>query len=190
MVRIYTRTGDKGETGLLYGGRVPKNHPRCEAYGALDEAVSAMGLARSLSSSPRLRDVLLRVQRQLFTLSAELATATEQRHLLEKHFSVVTAQMVADLETLIDGLQSSMSMPRAFIVPGGSPASAAMDLARSMLRTAERRVVDLHQRGMLGNDEVLRYVNRAADLLFVLARYEDKDLPVELATGGQGAADP
>ena len=180
---IYTRRGDSGETGLLLGGRVSKTDPRCEAYGATDEAVSAMGLARALSEDPRVKDVLLMVQREMFTVGAELATDREQYEQLEANFAVVTPEMTARLEALIDELNEQIDLPSNFIVPGASAASSALDMARSRLRAAERRVVFLHERGMLVNAEVLRYVNRLADLLFMLARYEDRALPFEIVTG-------
>ena len=119
----------------------------------------------------------------MFTLGAELATDPAEYHNLEKHFSVVTPEMVTRLESLIDEADPQIDLPRAFIVPGGSPGSGALDLARSMLRTAERRIVSLDEAGKLKNPEVLRYVNRLSDLLFMLARLEDKDLPPELSTG-------
>jgi cob(I)alamin adenosyltransferase len=180
---IYTRRGDSGETGLLLGGRVSKSDPRCEAYGATDEAVSAMGLARALSEDSRVKDVLLKVQREMFTVGAELATHREQYEQLEANFAVVTPEMTADLEVLIDEIDQQIDLPNNFIVPGASAASSALDMARSRLRTAERRVVVLQEMGMLVNVEVLRYVNRLADLLFMLARYQDRALPFEIVTG-------
>ena len=124
MPKIYTRRGDEGETGLLYGGRVPKTDPRCEAYGTVDEAVSALGLARSLVTSDRLRGIIKLVQRELFTVGAELATDPSEYSKLQKHFSVVTPEMTAHLEDLIDELNREMTLPRAFIIPGASAGSA------------------------------------------------------------------
>lgn len=185
-MRVYTRSGDAGETGLLFGGRVSKADPRCEAYGATDQAVSAMGLARSMSQDERVRQILLQVQREMFTVGAELATAVERYEHLTANFDVVTAEMVDRLEGFIDELAAQVELPPAFIVPGASAASAALDLARSLLRTGERRVVELQQEGMLVNAEVLRYVNRLSDLLFMLARFEDRTLPFEVLTGDGG----
>ena len=182
-MRIYTKTGDAGETRLLFGGRVPKTDPRCEAYGSTDQAVSAMGLARALSQDPRVREVLLEVQREMFTVGAELATDADQRDQLEANFAVITTEMVDRLEGLIDELDAEIELPSAFIIPGASAASGALDLARSLLRTGERRVVELNERGLLSNPELLRYLNRLSDLLFMLARYEDRDLPTEVLTG-------
>ncbi len=183
MKSIYTRRGDGGDTGLLYGGRVPKHDARVEAYGACDEAASALGLARALCSDEEVRSAIAEVQRDLFTVGAELATDGGSRHLLEKHFNTVTPGMASRLEVLIDGLQSRVELPRSFIIPGGSSGSAALDLARSTVRRAERRVSGLEQSGFAGNAEVLRYLNRLADYLFMLARYEDRALPVESVTG-------
>ena len=187
---IYTKKGDKGETRLLFGGRVAKSDPRCEAYGATDEAVSAMGLARALSQDPRVKEILLQVQREMFTVGAELATAPDQYRHLQDNFAVVTPEMVAWLEGFIDELDAQIDLPNAFIVPGASAASGALDLARSLLRTGERRVVALQEQGMLANPDVLRYVNRLSDLLFILARYEDRGLPFEVAYRRAGVTCP
>ena len=182
MPKIYTRHGDEGETGLLYGGRVPKTDARCEAYGTVDEAVSALGLARSLVRSDKLKVIIKNVQRELFTVGAELSTDPSEYSELQKHFSVVTPEMTAHLEDLIDELNQKITLPRAFIIPGASAASGALDLGRSILRRAERRVVALKEQDLLGNPQVLKYINRLADLVFVMARYEDRDLPLETLT--------
>ena len=178
-VRIYTRGGDEGETGLLYGGRISKSDLRCEAYGSVDEAVSALGLARSTSRDARVQATIKELQRDLFTVGAELATDVAEYTKLEKHFSVVTARMTEHLEQNIDELASEVTLPQQFIIPGASPTSAALDMARSSLRRAERRTVQLQESGQLYNKEVLKYLNRAADLIFMLARYQDRELPIE-----------
>ena len=182
-VVIYTKRGDQGETGLLYGGRVSKTDPRCEAYGTTDEAISTLGLARSLSRDARVQEIAKQLQRELFTVGAELATDAAEYEKLKKHFSVVTPDMVERLEGLIDELKAEVPLPPVFIIPGSSPASAALDVARSVLRRAERRVVALKEQGLLLNTDVLRYLNRLSDLLFMLARYEDRHLPLEKLTG-------
>ena len=181
--RVYTKFGDQGETSLLYGGRVSKNNPHSEAYGITDEAVSTMGLARSLSEDPRVKDTLRDLQRDLFTIAAELATDPEKYELFQQHFKPVTPEMVESLEQTIDSLEEDVDMPTVFILPGGTPASSAIDMARCIIRTAERRVVALKEGGLLTNDHILAYLNRLGDLLFVLARYQDRDLPIERATG-------
>ena len=181
--KLYTKFGDKGETSLLYGGRVSKNDLHTEAYGITDEAVSAMGLARATTDDPRVKDVLRDLQRELFTIAAELATEPDKYELFQQHFQPVTLEMVENLETIIDALEEDVEMPKVFILPGGSPASAAIDLARCIIRTAERRVVALREAGKLTNDLIITYLNRIGDLLFVVARYQDRELPLERATG-------
>ncbi len=183
--KVYTKYGDTGQTSLLYGGRVSKNSPHTEAYGMTDEAVSAMGLARALSEDPEVKTILKELQREMFTVGAELATAPDQYETYQKHFNPVTAEMVTRLEELIDGMLAEAPLPRVFILPGASGSSAAMDMARCMTRTAERRVVALDEVGGLTNPEILRYLNRVGDLLFVLARYQDRHLPLEKVTGNQ-----
>ena len=175
---IYTKYGDQGETGLLYGGRISKADPRAEAYGTIDEAVAALGLAKALvadttRTNTRVREAIDALQRALFTVGAELATAPEQRAKLLQHFAPVTPTMTAALEAQIDALSAEIELPRKFIIPGGSPASAALDLARTTLRRAERRAVALADAGLLDSPEVLRYLNRASDFLFMLARLAD-----------------
>ncbi len=181
--RVYTKFGDKGETSLLYGGRVSKNNPHTEAYGITDEAVSAMGLARAFTSDDRVQDTLRELQRDLFMIAAELATDPDKYELFQEHFAPVTEEMVENLETTIDSLEETFQMPNVFILPGGSPASAGIDMARCIIRTAERRVVALKEDGLLTNDLIINYLNRLGDLLFVLARYEDREIPIERATG-------
>ena len=179
---IVTKRGDGGETDLLYGGRVSKTDPRTEAGGAVDEAVSALGMARALSGEPLVRSVVDELQRALFTVGAELATDAEHHEKLAEHFKAVSAEMTQALEAHIDALAAEVELPPSFIVPGASPASAALDVARTVLRRAERRAVALHERKPLANREVLRYLNRASDLVFMLARYEDRALPVEVVS--------
>ena len=183
--KIYTKYGDTGQTSLLYGGRVSKNSLHTEAYGMTDEAVSAMGLARALSEDSEVRTILKELQREMFTVGAELATDPDHYETYQKHFPPLTAEMVTRLEETIDGLEAEMQLPPVFILPGASGASAAMDMARCMARTAERRVVALDESGGLTNPEILRYLNRVGDLLFVLARYQDRHLPLEKVTGDQ-----
>ena len=179
-MKVYTKRGDKGDTSLLFGGRVSKADSRCEAYGATDTAVSAMGLARALCENEWVKETLLKVQREMFTVGAELATDQSQYHALRDKFSVVTTDMVSRLEHYIDEIEAQIDLPRAFSVPGAAAGAAALDLARGLLRESERRVVALDQERKLATNEVLRYLNRMSDLLFMLARLEDKDLPTEL----------
>ena len=182
-MRIYTRSGDEGETGLLFGGRVSKSHVRTEAYGSTDHAVTSIGLARALTSEDKIKDILLDVQREMFMIGAELATDLSNRHILLERFQIVDESHVARLEKLIDEIGEQVELPPNFIIPGASTGSAALDLARTQTRAAERRVVDLMNAGLLPNTNILVYINRLSDLLFMLARYEDRDLPFEIVTG-------
>ena len=182
-VRIYTRSGDEGETGLLFGGRVSKAHVRTEAYGSTDHAVSCIGMARALSEDDRVKDILLQTQRDMFMIAAELATDLDNRHHLLERFQIVSSEHVERLENLIDELKADVELPPNFIIPGASPVSSALDVARTQTRNAERRVVELREQGLLPNVQILIYVNRLSDLLFILARYEDRHLPFEITTG-------
>jgi cob(I)alamin adenosyltransferase len=168
--RIYTRTGDDGVTGLLFGGRVSKAAPVAEAAGAIDEAVAALGLVRALAGDGSLRDEILELQRELFVSGADLATNPAQRDRLEPGMSLVTPEMGGRLEARIDELVLAHPLPNAFIVPGANPVSAALDVARGAVRRGERRAVALRDAGGFVNADVLLYLNRLSDLLFVLAR--------------------
>ncbi|HET6751286.1 MAG TPA: cob(I)yrinic acid a,c-diamide adenosyltransferase [Actinomycetes bacterium] len=174
-MRIYTRRGDDGTTGLLYGGRVDKSDARTEAYGTTDEAVAALGMARVFIADSLLADLVLRLQRDLFVVGAELATATENRHKLQPGTTKVTAEMVDDLEAAIDDYVARIRMPEEFIVPGESRGSSFLDFARTVIRRAERQTVAMDRAGLLSDREAVRYLNRLADLVFVLARYEEGD---------------
>jgi cob(I)alamin adenosyltransferase len=174
-VRIYTRRGDDGTTGLLYGGRVDKSDARTEAYGTTDEAVAALGMARVFIADSLLADLVLRLQRDLFVVGAELATATENSHKLRPGSTKVTAEMVDGLEEVIDDYVARIRMPEEFIVPGESRGSSFLDFARTVIRRAERQTVAMDRAGLLSDREAVRYLNRLADLVFVLARYEEGD---------------
>ena len=174
-MRIYTRTGDTGDTGLFGGGRVPKNHPRVEAYGDVDELNAAIGFARSIEPMPRIDEVLVPIQRDLFAIGALLATPDrdKMRQHLEK--ARVDDDRVGQLEHAIDDGDRELEPLRSFIVPGGTPKAASLHVARTVCRRAERRVVSL---GELGTDDippvVVVYLNRLSDLLFTLARVANR----------------
>jgi len=172
-VRVYTRTGDDGTTGLFYGGRVSKSDPAPEAYGSVDEAVAVLGLARALAAeqAPHVQALVLRLQRELFVVGADLATNPKERAKLKPGESLVTSEMVSALENQIDEKVEVHPLPDYFVVPGANPVSAALDVARTSVRRAERRAVELKESGGIVTDEVLRYLNRLSDLLFVLARW-------------------
>lgn len=179
-MRIYTRKGDAGTTGLLYGGdRVSKADARTEAYGTTDEAVSALGLARAAVGAATdrtevtLAELIERLQRELFVVGAELATHIDRRTRLTDGATRVTADMVAALEGEIDAMEAGHPMPEEFVLPGETHAGAALDLARTIVRRAERRSVGLAEAGGLPDSQVVPYLNRLADLLFVMARAAD-----------------
>lgn len=169
-VRIYTRTGDDGTTARFLGGRVSKADPVVEVSGAIDETVAALGLARALTTDADLSASLLQLQRELFVVGADLATAEGKRGKLEADVSLVTPNMVARVESLIDRTVERHPLAKEFIVPGVNPVSAALDVARTAARRAERRAVDVATSDREVNGDALRYLNRISDLLFVLAR--------------------
>ena len=180
MVKIYTRKGDDGTTGLWYGGRVAKTDARTEAYGSIDEANSALGVARALckqDDQPDLHGTILSLQQELFVAGAELATAPDAADRLEDGVSRITDGMVEALEVSIDHYMNEVDLPPRFVIPGGTELSAALDVARSAIRRAERRVVELRDSDGLASDAVLRYLNRASDLAFALARFADEEDP-------------
>jgi cob(I)alamin adenosyltransferase len=190
MPRIYTKTGDDGTTGLLYGGRVSKADDATEAYGTVDEAVAALGVARAAcgETEPDLAAAVLRLQRDLFVVGADLATNPDERDRLVPEVSLVTPAMTAVLESEIDRLVEAKPLPNAFVVPGANSLSAALDVARSVVRRAERRVVELESAGRTVNADVRRYLNRLSDLLFVLARSVagDGDVPTREGPSRRG----
>jgi cob(I)alamin adenosyltransferase len=178
LVKIYTRKGDDGTTGLWYGGRVAKFAGRPEAYGSVDEAASALGLARAAAErGSELHDDILRLQGELFIVGAELATAPEASERLEEGVSRVTADMVDRLERDIDRYMERVDLPPKFVIPGGTELSARLDVARAVVRRAERRVSQLRQEGELTGDTVLTYLNRLSDALFAMARFADEPEP-------------
>lgn len=177
-MKIYTRKGDDGSTGLWYGGRVDKDSPRPEAYGSVDEAASALGLCRAAAErGSALYADILRVQEELFVAGAELATAPEAAERLEAGVSKVTAAMVEGLERDIDSYMERVDLPPKFVIPGGTELSARLDLARTAIRRAERRVDSLKRSGDLADDTVLTYLNRCSDAVYAMARFADEAEP-------------
>ena len=175
-MKIYTRKGDDGTTGLWYGGRVEKFAGRPEAYGSVDEAASALGLARVVAEG-ELYDDILRIQTELFVAGAELATAPEAAGRLQPGVSKVTANMVERLESDIDRYMDRVELPPKFVIPGGTELSARLDVARAAVRRAERRVAALKHDGDLADDIVLRYLNRLSDAVYAMARFADEPEP-------------
>jgi cob(I)alamin adenosyltransferase len=189
VTRIYTKKGDDGTTSLWYGGRVEKPSLRTEAYGTLDEAASALGIARSLCDpGSELAADILRLQDDLFIAGAQLATAPEASGRLEDGVSRVTDEIVATLEVAIDRHMEQVELPPKFVIPGGTQVSAHLDLARTIIRRAERRVVELDRAEHLDSPALLRFLNRASDLAYAMARVADSDNP-ELFAGRERGAD-
>lgn len=169
-VKIYTKQGDDGTTGLYFGGRVPKSSDPVEINGAVDEAQAALGWARSLSPrGERLDLMLVHLERDLYVLMAEVATAEENRHKLKPGQSLVTTEMVDQLEAQIDELSEETPMPKEFVVPGENQISAALDVARTVVRRAERTAVGRLVEGSL----VVPYLNRLSDLVWTMARWAE-----------------
>jgi cob(I)alamin adenosyltransferase len=187
-VKIYTRKGDDGTTGLWYGGRVGKASSRPEAYGSVDEAASELGVARAAAErGSEVYDDILHLQEELFVAGAELATAPEAADRLEPGISKVTAEMVQRLEDLIDRYMDRVDLPPKFVIPGGTDLSARLDVARTAVRRAERRVSALALDGELADETVLTYLNRASDAVYAMARFADEGDP-ELFEGRSKSA--
>ena len=168
-IQLYTRSGDDGFTGLLGEGRVAKYMPQPDAYGTVDEANAAMGIARASAQSDQTRQLLLSAQRDLYHLMAELA-ATQQA---AAQFRMIDEARVNWLEEQTDALTAKVQLPREFVVPGDSLPGAYLDLARTVVRRAERIVVRLLHDGVIENEQLVRYLNRLSSLLFVLSLYEN-----------------
>jgi cob(I)alamin adenosyltransferase len=189
-VKVYTKTGDDGTTGLLYGGRVDKHDLRTTAYGTVDETCSALGLARAELVGDLHRRVL-DIQRELFVVGAQLATLDEHWDRLTVGVSRVDDAMVDRLDDRIDACVARHPLPQHFVVPGGNRPAAALDLARTVCRRAERYTVAMDRAGMLPDDAPVRYLNRCADYLYVLAReIEGTHVPSREGLGTAPATDP
>ncbi|MDO8528179.1 MAG: cob(I)yrinic acid a,c-diamide adenosyltransferase [Deltaproteobacteria bacterium] len=168
---VVTKTGDKGETGLLSGERVSKTDRRVKAYGALDELVSQLGWVRSLGPTAEMAPHLKKIQTDLFRLGAELASTN-----LDPRWKVtpINIQDLEQLEIWVKEFEPKLDLPRSFVLPGGTPCSAALDIARTGARRVERKVVGLIEEKIYDNRDALKYINRLSDLLFIFARYEQK----------------
>jgi cob(I)alamin adenosyltransferase len=168
----FSTKGDGGETSLLGGQRVPKYDARPETYGTLDEASSALGVARGATKNQKIKDIILSVQKDLLIMGAELSSMTED---IEKLTRRIQGEDVERLEKIIDDLQKNVTLKNEFIYPGETIISAQIDVARTIVRRAERRAAGLKDEGLLKNADINKYINRLADMLFVLARYEEQN---------------
>jgi cob(I)alamin adenosyltransferase len=170
MMKFSTR-GDGGETSLLGGQRVPKYDPRPETYGVLDEASSALGVARATTKNQKIKDIILSVQKDLLIMGAELSSVPEDIPKLTRR---IGEGDIKRLEEIIDELQKDITLKNEFIYPGETPVSSQIDVGRTIIRRAERKAANLKNEGLLRSAEINRYLNRLADMLFVLARYEEQ----------------
>ena len=168
MAKVTTGTGDTGYTGLLGDQRVPKYDPRPDTFGTVDEATSALGLARAMAHEPKVKEIIYQIQQELYLLMGELATPPEN---YEKMGLRMTIEHVQRLEQVEEQLKREVEIPNKFIIPGDTLDGAALDLARTIIRRAERMAVKLLHDGVIQNNEVVRYLNRLSDLVFILARF-------------------
>jgi cob(I)alamin adenosyltransferase len=170
---IVTKTGDEGETSLMYGRRLPKDNPRSEAYGAVDELTAALGLARANCEDKFVTEQIFAVQNELINVMGELSTLPEDRQRYAKDgFQIVDTKMVDRVGAVVVDLEKDKSIyPKDWVIPGANPVSAALDLARTICRRAERCVATLHD----PNKEILRYLNRLSDFCWIVARYVEKN---------------
>ncbi len=173
---IVTKTGDKGETSLMYGRRLSKADPRVEAYGSVDELTAALGIARSIAFDHFLSDQILAAQRDLIIVMGELATAAADRErYIKDGFHLTTTEMVDRITSVVFNLEKDKSLyPKDWVVPGATPVSAALDFARTTCRRAERHITAVVAEEKHFNLEILRYLNRLSDLCWILARYAEK----------------
>jgi cob(I)alamin adenosyltransferase len=175
-VSIVTKTGDQGETSLMYGRRLSKTDPRVDAYGSVDEVSAALGVARSIAIDKFVSDQILAVQKDLIVVMGELATApADLERFLKDGFHFTTSEMVNRITSVIFDLEKDRSLyPKDWVIPGGTPVSAALDLARATCRRAERHIAAFSAAEKDFNPEILRYLNRLSDLCWVVARYAEK----------------
>ena len=175
-MKIYTKKGDNGDTSLLYGDGVSKDDIAPEAYGSVDELVASLGLIRAESKLPTdVKDTILRIQRELFIVGAELATDKSKRKKLSEGKTLVTEEMIVNLEKDIDNLTEKNGLPNFFVVPGENIISAKLDWSRVISRRAERKCVTWYKTLDMSESKVLIYLNRLSDLLWMMARDFEKD---------------
>ena len=175
-MKIYTKKGDNGDTSLLYGAVVSKDDIAPEAYGSVDELVASLGLIRAESKLPTdVKDTILRIQRELFIVGAELATDKSKRKKLSEGKTLVTEEMIVNLEKDIDNLTEKNGLPNFFVVPGENIISAKLDWSRVISRRAERKCVTWYKTLDMSDSKVLIYLNRLSDLLWMMARDFEKD---------------
>lgn len=175
---IATKTGDNGTTALMYGRRVPKNHPRVETYGTVDELNAALGMARALATEEFVRGHLLATQQDLIVLMGELCVQPEDlNRYFNDGFLPVTPEMTARLDALVREIEAQNISFKGWATPGATPGAAALDVARTVCRRAERRICELKFTGEIRNLEIILYLNRLSDALWLLARWTETKTP-------------
>lgn len=178
MVKLYTKNGDEGETFLLFGEKVSKNDLRVECYGVIDECMSNLGGAKSIlhdQNALEISKTIIDIQRKLFIISSEIACPKNKYEEMKKKYKYITEDMVKETENYIDHFQKNSPEIKFFVLPGSSLASAFVDISRTSCRKAERLCVTVKEKNLLNNELNLVLLNRLSDLLFILARYIDKD---------------
>lgn len=171
----FSKKGDSGETSLLGGQRIPKYDPRPDTYGTLDEASSVIGVAKAMTKNGKVKDIILSIQKDLLVIGADLSALPEDVHYLKRR---IVERDVLRLEEIIDDLQEDVKLKGEFIYPGETAVSAQIDVGRTIIRRAERKAGRLKNEGLINNAEILRYLNRLADMLFILARFEEQTVLV------------
>ncbi|MFA4916929.1 MAG: cob(I)yrinic acid a,c-diamide adenosyltransferase [Syntrophales bacterium] len=167
----FSQKGDGGETSLLGGQRIPKYDPRPDTYGTLDEASSVLGVARATTKNKKVKEIILNVQKELLITGSDLSALPSDVHTLKRR---IGKDDIVRLEEIIDDLQENVTLKDEFIYPGETSVSAQIDVARAIIRRAERKAAGLKREGLLNNKDILRYLNRLADMLFTLARFEEQ----------------
>ncbi len=178
LVKLYTRNGDDGDTYLLFGKKVSKDDIRVECYGAIDECMSNLGVAKILSEDQNLTsiaEVIINIQRKLFIISSEIACPVEKYKEMKDKYSFITQEMIDEIESQIDYFQQNSPEIKFFVLPGSSLLSSHIDISRTICRKAERLCVKIAEQKLLNNKKNLILLNRLSDLLFILARYVDRD---------------
>ena len=179
MAKIYTKNGDEGETNLFLGGKLSKNNIRVEAFGTVDELVSSLGFAKTLSEKEDVIDILEILQHSLFKIGAELSSDSNKT---DKIINVITEKDVKEIESIIDSITEKIDLGNEFIMPGTSSSSAAIDISRTVARRLERIVVSINSNEKI-NKNILIFLNRISDLLFVIGRYEDEGKNIKKIRG-------
>jgi len=179
MAKIYTKNGDEGETNLFLGGKLSKNNIRVEAFGTVDELVSSLGFAKTLSEKEDVIDILEMLQHSLFKIGAELSSDSNKT---DKIINVITEKDVKEIESIIDSITEKIDLGNEFIMPGTSSSSAAIDISRTVARRLERIVVSINSNEKI-NKNILIFLNRISDLLFVIGRYEDEGKKIKKIRG-------